>query len=205
MEDTLLIGDRPVVNKISYAPPSRWLGPLLPYREIRRGDIIIFKHPAQPDRIHMVKRAIGMPGDHIRIVQRQVIVNGRLLDESYKAHKMGTVEPYRDQFPAAPGGGVYPAWREELPSHVREGELIVPPGHYFAMGDNRDYSLDSRYWGLVPREAILGRPVALFWSMDFSERDQVRNPLFAVVRFVVFLPVKTRWRRLFLTFPPAHP
>jgi signal peptidase I len=209
MEDTLLVGDRPFVNKVSFAPASRWVGPLAPYREIRRGDIIIFKHPGQPDRIHMVKRAVGLPGDHIRILHRQVIINGRLLDEGYKMHKMGTVEEYRDNFPAAPTAQVYPAWSKELPSHVENGELIVPPGHYFAMGDNRDYSLDSRYWGLVPREAILGRPLLLYWSMDFTRADyQASGPgsrLLGIVQFIVSLPTKTRWSRLFRTFPPVNP
>src|SRR5436309_5877097 len=203
MEDTLLVGDRPFVNKLSFAPRTTWLGPLLPYEEIRRGDIIIFKHPAQPDRIHMVKRAIGLPGDHIKIINRQVLVNGRMIDEGYKVHKMGTIEEYRDNFPAPPyGGQVNEVWREEMPKHVENGELIVPPGHYFAMGDNRDYSLDSRYWGFVPRENILGRPLVLYWSMDLTRADYqatgLGNRVVGFVRLLIDLPRKTRWKRLFL-------
>src|SRR5258708_2088036 len=172
MEDTLLVGDRPFVNKLAFAPPSKWLEPLLPYERIRRGDIIIFKHPGQPDRIHMVKRAIGLPGDRIKIKNRDVYVNGRMLDEGYKLHKKGGIEPYRDNFPAPPDAAAYPAWQDEMPKHVdKDGSLVVPPGHYFAMGDNRDNSLDSRYWGFVPRENILGRPIVLYWSMEKKSED----------------------------------
>jgi signal peptidase I len=210
MEDTLLVGDRPFVNKLSFAPATNWLKPLLPYEEIHRGDIIIFKHPAEPGRIHMVKRAIGLPGDRLKIVNRQVFVNGRMLDEGYKVHKMGTIEDYRDNFPGPPIGQVYPEWRDEMPKHVNAaGELVVPPGHYFAMGDNRDYSLDSRYWGFVPRENILGRPLVLYWSMDLTREDYlttgIGNRAVGFVSMLINLPRKTRWHRLFRTFPRVNP
>jgi signal peptidase I len=211
MEDTLLIGDRPFVNKLSFAPATGWLKPLLPYEDIRRGDIIIFKHPAQPDRIHMVKRAIGLPGDRLKIVNRQVFINGRMLDEGYKVHKIGTIEDYRDNFPALPMGQVYPEWRDEMPRHINSnGELVVPPGHYFAMGDNRDESLDSRYWGFVPREAILGRPLVLYWSMDLTEADYqhapgIGNRVTSFVDLLIHLPQRTRWNRLFRTFQRGNP
>lgn len=211
MEDTLLVGDRPFVNKLAFAPSSSFIGPLLPYEDIRRGDIIIFKHPGQPDRIHMVKRAIGLPGDRLKIVNRQVMINGHLLDEGYKVHKMGTIEEYRDNFPAPPIGQVYPEWRDEMPKHVdKDGWLVIPPGHYFAMGDNRDYSLDSRYWGFVPRENILGRPLVLYWSMDLTRVDYPANPTMGeravnFIGMIVNLPRKTRWKRLFRTFPRPVP
>jgi signal peptidase I len=210
MEDTLLVGDRPFVNKLSFSPATKWLKPLLPYEEIHRGDIIIFKHPAEAGRIHMVKRAIGLPGDRIKIVNRQVIVNGRMLDEGYKVHKMGTIEDYRDNFPGPPVGQVYAEWREEMPRHVNgNGELVVPAGHYFAMGDNRDYSLDSRYWGFVPRENILGRPLVLYWSMDLTREDYqttgIGNRAVGFVSMLINLPRKTRWNRLFRTFPRVNP
>jgi signal peptidase I len=210
MEDTLLVGDRPFVNKLSFAPPSNWLKPLLPYEDIHRGDIIIFKHPAEPGRIHMVKRAIGLPGDRLKIVNRQVFINGRMLDEGYKVHKIGTIEDYRDNFPGPPEGQVYPEWREEMPKHVNAaGELVIPPGHYFAMGDNRDESLDSRYWGFVPRENILGRPLVLYWSMDLTREDYQATGLgeraTSFVSMLINLPRKTRWNRLFRTFPRVNP
>jgi signal peptidase I len=209
MEDTLLIGDRPFVEKIAFAPRTSWLGPLLPYGEIRRGDIIVFKHPGQPDRIHMVKRVIGLPGDRLRIVRRQLIVNGRLLDEGYKIHKTASIEEYRDNFPGPPVGPVYPEWADAMPKHVKDGWLVVPPGHYFAMGDNRDNSLDSRYWGFVPRENILGKPLVLYWSLDLNRNDYQVSGLvdrvFGVVRLVIDLPRKTRWSRLFLPVRAVTP
>jgi signal peptidase I len=172
MEDTLLVGDRPLVERVAFAPRTAWLGRLLPYTEIRRGDIIVFKHPAQADRIHVVKRVIGLPGDRLRIVNRQVMVNGQFLVEGYKVHRSGVIEDYKDDFPAPPTEAMYPAWRAEMPKHVaklgKDGWLVVPPGHYFAMGDNRDSSLDSRYWGFIPRQNILGRPWVLTWSRNFN-------------------------------------
>src|SRR5579871_4977336 len=132
MEDTLLIGDRPFADNVVFAPATKWLGPLLPYSEIRRGDIIIFLHPADLDRKHMVKRVIGLPGDRIKIVNRNVMINGHFIDEGYKVHKTGTIEPYRDNFPGPPSMQVYEQWAEEMPKHVNaNGELVVPPDHYF--------------------------------------------------------------------------
>jgi len=168
MEDTLLVGDRPFVDRVAFAPKTPWLGPLLPYRDIQSGDLVVFKHPTQADRIYLVKRVIGMPFDRVRIVNRQVIINGHLLDEGYKVHEEPGVDVFRDNFQAPAVEAVYPAWREELPKHIQDGWLVVPPGHYFVMGDNRDRSLDSRYWGFVPRANIVGRPWALLWSFDLK-------------------------------------
>ncbi len=208
MENTLLIGDRPLVNKLAFAPPTRWLGALLPYREIRRGDIVVFKHPADAARTHTVKRVIGLPGDRLRIVNRQVIVSGRLLDEGYKIHKLGTIEDYRDNFPSAPVGPVYPQWAEELPRHVKDGWLVVPEGRYFLMGDNRDFSLDSRYWGFVPRENILGRPWFLVWSFDKTAREYKNlgpaGLLVGTLESLLEFPRKTRWKRVFLLIRSAQ-
>jgi signal peptidase I len=157
----------------------------------------------------MVKRVIGLPGDRIKIVNRNVMVNGHFLVEPYKVQKSGTIED-RDNFPGAPLAGAYRDWREEMPRHVNtNGELVVPPGRYFAMGDNRDNSNDSRYWGFVPRESILGRPFALYWSLDRTAEDyetkttgdQIRD----LIGLLVDLPQKTRWHRLFLNFPRANP
>lgn len=208
MEDTLLIGDRPFVNRVSFAPRTGWLGPLMPYEEIRRGDIIIFMHPAEADRKHLVKRAIGLPGDRLKIVNRQVFINGHPLDEGYKVHKNGYAEPYGANFPAlSPPMGIPAEWRDELPKHIdKDGWLVVPPGRYFAMGDNRDNSYDSRYWGFVPRENILGRPLGLVWSLNFSAEDYLRKG--AIKRFAMLLSDprhRTRWDRLFLTFPRPNP
>jgi signal peptidase I len=210
MEDTLLIGDRPFADNVSFAPATKWLGPLLPYQQIRRGDIIIFLHPKDPDRKHMVKRVIGLPGDRLKIVNRNVMINGHFLVEGYKIHKMGTIEPYRDNFPDAYPREIlvtspqYTSWADdELPNHIdKDGWLVVPPGHYFGMGDNRDWSLDSRYWGFIPRENILGRALVIYWSVDFK-RDEIEkdSPAMHIVHLLMALPFRTRWKRLFLTFP----
>jgi signal peptidase I len=208
MEDTLLIGDRPFVNRVSFAPRTGWLGPLVPYEEIHRGDIIVFFHPAEADRKHMVKRVIGLPGDRLKIVHRQVFINGHPLDEGYKVHKESFIEPYGANFPSlAPPPGIPKEWRAELPKHIsKDGWLVVPPGHYFAMGDNRDNSWDSRFWGFVPRENILGRPLGLVWSLNFTAEEYVKKS--AIARFVMLardVRNRTRWERLFLTFPRRTP
>ena len=209
MEDTLLIGDRPLVNKLAYAPRTPWLGTLLPYEQIRRGDIVVFKHPEDPSRVHLVKRVIGLHGDRLRIVARQVFVNGRPLEEGYKVHKIGTVEDYRDSFPAAPRGPVYPQWAQALPRYVKDGWLVVPEGRYFVMGDNRDYSLDSRYWGFVPRQNILGKPQVIFWSFEKTGKDYKdvgpAGLLVGTLGSLVDLPRKTRWGRVFLVIHGAYP
>jgi signal peptidase I len=113
-----------------------------------------------------VKRCMGVPGDRIRIVNKQVYLNGVKLDEPYKVHKTDYIDSYRDNFPSEPNANLYPGALEMLQHHVVNGEVVVPPGYYFAMGDNRDSSLDSRYWGFVPRENIIGKPLIIYWSYD---------------------------------------
>lgn len=199
MEDTLLIGDRLMVDKLAYAPRTSWLGRLLPYDEVHRGDIIIFKPPLSDKPF--VKRVIGLPGDRLRIVRRQVIVNGRLLDESYRIYKAGNIEDYRDNFPGAPFGPVDARWAAALPQYVKDGQLVVPQGHYFVMGDNRDNSLDSRYWGFVPRENVLGKPLLIYWSTESTSTDYPPSGLISrlagIAEALVHFPQKTRWGRMF--------
>ncbi len=208
MEDTLLIGDHLMVDKLAYAPRTRWLGRLLPYHQIHRGDIVVFKYPVSPST-HFVKRVVGLPGDRLRIANRQVIANGRLLDEGYKVHKTHTVEEYRDNFPSTPMGPVYPQWAEILPNYVKDGWLVVPAGYYFVMGDNRDFSSDSRYWGFVPRENILGKPLVIYWSLESTSRDyqttNVVQRLIEIVQILIEFPIKTRWSRMFRIIYGAQP
>src|SRR5579862_2926445 len=155
MHNTLLTGDHLIVDKLAYAPPDAFSKHILPYQEVHRGDIIVFKHPTLINEDY-VKRCIGLPGDHIKMVAKQVLINGKPLHEPYVIHQEDEAL-YRDNFPAGEPEYIQdPKMAERayamLRDNVVNGELVVPPDNYFAMGDNRDNSLDSRYWGLVPRE-----------------------------------------------------
>jgi signal peptidase I len=165
MENTLLTGDYLLVDKIHYGLGGAW-SKLLPYRQIRRGDIIVFRYPANPQQ-HFVKRVAGVPGDRIRLKGKQLYVNGRALRENYVVYRSPLYDAFRDDFPQtdAPSANVEPRWWLQMRSLVRRGELTVPPNKYFVLGDNRDESLDSRYWGFVPRESVIGQPLLIYWSM----------------------------------------
>lgn len=199
MEDTLLIGDHLLVDKMAFAPTGAVSKHLLPYSDVKRGDIIVFRYPVDITQT-FVKRAMGVPGDRIRIVNKQVYRNGVKLDEPYKVHKSDQIDPYRDNFPSEPDLTVSPRAIDMLRNHVVNGEVVVPPGTVFAMGDNRDSSLDSRYWGFVPRENIIGKPLIIYWSFD-APTDQLQDPGFSIAHFkdliLNFFP-KTRWHRTFM-------
>jgi len=202
MENTLLVGDHVFVNRISLAPRPSWM-PLLPYREIRRGDIIVFYKPGEPG-LHLVKRVLGVPGDHLRLQHGVLYVNGNRQSETYVIHSLGNYEPYRDDFPAvAPEtyDPLTPKWRAELEQHVQGGELVVPANSYFAMGDNRDNSLDSRYWGFVPRENVIGTPMFIYWSFETPRDDylktSVSDRIKSAANVVVHFVDETRWGRMF--------
>ena len=178
MENTLLIGDHVFVNRISFAPKTSWVGPLIPYRNIKRGDIVVFLSPAEPG-LYVVKRIIGIPGDRIHLRNAVVYRNGEELKEPYVIHSPGfhVPNPYRDNFPAVPPSesyNVYPSWEQELPMHIEGDDVVVPPDHYFGMGDNRDVSLDSRYWGFIPQENVIGRPMFIYWSFE-TPADEYRR------------------------------
>jgi len=194
MDTTVMVGDHLLVDKLSYAPAGVISKHLLPYTEPKRGDIIVFRYPMDI-RQNYVKRVIGVPGDHIRVVNKAVFRNGTELNESYARHVFPGIEPYRDNFPSEPYGPVYDRAREMLAAHVMNGELVVPPGNYFAMGDNRDNSLDSRYWGFVPRENIIGKPLVIFWSYDAPTEDWVGNSGNHFADLARNFFVKTRWER----------
>jgi signal peptidase I len=200
MESNILIGDHLFVDKLAYAPPSALGRHLLPYKDVQRGDIIVFRFPPEPDKDY-VKRVIGLPGDRLHMVDKQVYINGRKLDEPYVQHITSYIEPYRDNFPGEPNMLVSPRGLDMLRDHVVNGELVVPPGQYFAMGDNRDNSLDSRYWGFVPRDNIRGKPLIVWWSYDAPTEQLVDpNPVSPTHLLDVALHFfsKTRWRRTFL-------
>jgi signal peptidase I len=204
MEPTLLVGDHLLVNKFIFGGRGHWYDAVLPYRDVRRGDVIVFKFPFQ-DHPHYVKRVVGMPGDRVKIVEQQVYVNGQRLDEPYVYHDpVAPYDPFLYNFPpASPDellSNMQPEWASEISSHVANGELVVPPGRYFAMGDNRDHSWDSRYWGFVDRDAIMGRPLVIYWSLEsLEDSGQDRSFLSALFDGLIHLPERLRWRRMLHT------
>ena len=201
MENTLLIGDYLLVDKIDYAKGGFWQ-PLLPYRKVKRGDIIVFRYPVHPAQ-HFVKRVIGIPGDRVHLSNKQVFVNGKPQLEKYVIYKSSTRDAYRDDFPALQyiSGNVDTKWWLQMRKLVEGHELIVPEGHYFVLGDNRDESLDSRYWGFVPAENIVGRPLLIYWSISSNEAadpDPNENRSAKLTRLVygfTRLFHDTRWHR----------
>ena len=180
MEDNLKIGDHIVVNKFIYGPPDPLLSGLLPIREIRRGDVIVFRYPEDPDEDY-VKRVIGLPGETVDIRSKQVFIDGRPLDEPYVVHTDPRVLHVNNAY----------ATRDQF------GPFVVPRGHYFAMGDNRDNSQDSRFWGTVPRSMIKGRAFMVYWSFDRRplDRPTVRERLKELAEVLWFFIPKTRWER----------
>lgn len=208
MEGTLLIGDHLLVNKFIFGGRGAWYEKLLPYRSLERGDIIVFKYP-YADHQHFVKRVIGLPGDHLKLVDQQVYINGKPLNEPYVVHD-DTVgyDQFNYSFPQLRSkivsGNVIPEWRAEIDQYIQGDELVIPPNKYFAMGDNRDHSQDSRYWGFVDRDAIMGRPFLVYWSVDATSADYAGDSSFlhrlgSVFDTLRHLPARTRWARMLHT------
>jgi signal peptidase I len=187
MEDNLKVGDHIIVNKFIYGPAPNSLKGFIPLRDIRRGDIIVFRYPLQPDT-DFVKRVIGLPGDVLEIRDKKVFVNGLQLDEPYVIHEDSTIYPLQQALPEP-----YRSRDQSLP-------YTVPDGQYFAMGDNRDRSSDSRYWGTVPRGMIKGRAFMVYWSFasvppppDSPPSARLKELLGVVIHFFS----QTRWERTF--------
>jgi signal peptidase I len=207
MENTLLVGDHLLVDKFIFGGRGHWYDKLLPYRELQRGDIIVFKFPFQ-DHPHFVKRVIGLPGDRLKVVDQQVYVNGKPLNEPYVVHDPGFGnDPLNYSFPPV-GNQLYlspvqPEWAREIKQYIHGDEIVVPPDKYFAMGDNRDHSLDSRYWGFVDRDAIMGRPFLIYWSVEANSSDygetSFRQRIAGVFDTLLHLPARTRWSRMLHT------
>jgi signal peptidase I len=198
MMDTLLVGDYLLVNKLCYGEPGAD-NYLVPYQKIERGDIVVFHYPVDPKQ-HFVKRVIGIPGDKLRLVNKQVFINGVPLNEPY-VRFLPSNDLFRDNFPrldlsvVLPGGG---KWWLEMRKLVEDGQLIVPDGHYFVMGDNRDDSEDSRYWGFVPRENIIGRPLLIYWSIrtwDGDPASSLSGKLYHIAYALTHVFQITRWNR----------
>ena len=204
MEDTLLVGDHLLVDKLAYAPSGPISRYLLPYQDPKHGDIIVFRYP--PDNSQaLVKRLIGMPGDHIRITNGVVYRNGKRLNEPYVYHKYA-YDPAFDNFPWPCCRPVKEDLAQEAQQHmldqnVSSGEVVVPEGHYFGMGDNRDNSSDSRYWGFIPRANIIGKPLLIYWSYRASTEELTGETAGSLVTHVFDLAehffTRTRWDRTF--------
>lgn len=201
MERTLLVGDFLLVNKSVFSPPGHW-GWLLPYRPIGRGDIIVFHFSLDPSD-HLVKRVVGLPGDRIRLQNGVVYIDGKKQNEPFAIFEGTYPDNFRDQFPSAADAdpGVDVRWRMELERDVHEGDLLVPPGSYFVLGDNRNHSRDGRYWGFVHPASIVGRPFLIYFSLhEPSTTDAAalpddrlgheKSPLDTVMDFA-------RWSRMF--------
>jgi signal peptidase I len=208
MENTLLIGDHLLVNKFIFAPQQSWLARLLPYRNPRHGDVLVFKFAPTDEQTepgeHFVKRVIGLPGDHVRIFHRQVFVNGKLQHEPYVRHEPSYADELRpgDDFPPPDDeylSGATAAWEAQIGSATQNGEVVVPPGKYFVMGDNREQSWDSRFWGFVDRSVVSGRPLLIYWSFETARDEYLHNSLgdriSQIVDLIIHFPTKTRWRR----------
>jgi len=207
MEKTLMTGDYLLVDKALYAGEGEELAgmlpPVLPYRAVERGDIVVFHYPLKPET-YFVKRVVGVPGDHVRMVNKKLFVNGRPETDEYAMHVDRAFDAYRDNFPElrfAPGN-VDPHWWMEMRHRTSSaGELTVPAGSYFVLGDNRDDSQDSRYWGFVPRANIVGRPLLIYWSradaigsaVTSARGDTLSSLAYAMTH------LHTRWDRMLRT------
>jgi signal peptidase I len=205
MASTLLVGDHVMVERETLGPSTSW-APFMHYREVRRGDIIVFYKPiADPDDKHifLVKRVIGVPGDRIHLRNGIVYLNGTAQDEPQTAKPTITnYDPYVDDFPSIDPSsepGVTAEWSVSLPTYIRGNDLVVPPGNYFVMGDNRTNSLDSRYWGFVPQQNIIGRPLLVYWSIVTPESGTDEAPLperfESTIHEAVHFFDETRWSR----------
>ncbi len=179
MEDTLLVGDHLMVNKFIFGPlQPRAISGAIPVRDVRRGDVVVFKYPEEPE-MPFIKRVIGLPGETVEVRRKQVFINGEMLDEPYKFHKRPGIDRQVDY----------------------HGPVLIPEGKLFVLGDNRDNSRDSRFWGFVPLDYLMGRALLIWWSYEerrgtfLEKRIDQRVQNFFDTAFNFFS--KTRWKRSF--------
>jgi signal peptidase I len=217
MEDTLLVGDHLLVDRITFSPATSWM-PLVHHRNPQRGDIVVFYRPApqpEPDADGnpvysiLVKRLVGMPGDRIHLHDGTVFINGvaqPMPKEGLDTPIAPSERAYADEFPSVlptveDSHGAVTTWVVDLPNHIENGDLVVPPDKYFMMGDHRHASLDSRFWGLVPRENIVGRPLFNYWSFKTPENQEDKkglgNQLAWMAHVAIHFFTDTRWSRTF--------
>ena len=204
MIPTLLIGDYIMVDKFIYAPtPTGLESRFLPVRDIRRGDIIVFKYPEEPEKDY-IKRVIGLPGEFLEIRSKTVHINGISLEEPYKAHE-SDLKPEswarirEGEAPLSAAEFAQRRWQNQVGNGIDFGPILIPEGHYFCMGDNRDNSKDSRSWGTVPRENIKGKAFIIWWSFSGEENDYTRTGVIERARsiftkLIYFIP-KSRYKR----------
>jgi len=191
MENTLLVGDHLFVNRFIYGPKATEPeGKLLPFRGVQRGDIVVFRSPENP-KIDVVKRCVGMPGDEIDVVDKALYINGKAVDDvSYAIHRDTTLFPDRP---------FYPDPRARMRDQF--GPTTVPPGHFFCMGDNRDNSYDSRFWGPLPAHLVKGRALFIYWSYGGRTSDGQGETVVTKVRDLAETALgffsQTRWERTF--------
>jgi signal peptidase I len=216
MENTLLVGDHLVVDRINLAPPAKWIKPLVLYRQPQRGDITVFIKPVvspgdpvdadgKPEEMFLVKRLIGVPGDHIHLRDGIVFINGVAQAQPYaQPTTPDNFTEFLDEFPSVPPGevpGSTESWDVAFPEYIQNGDLVVPPGMYFMMGDNRHNSEDSRYWGFVPRANIVGRPLFNYWSFESPETEYEETGLTHRIAWMGHVALHfftdTRWKRTF--------
>jgi signal peptidase I len=227
MQNTLLVGDHLLVDRTTLAPQTKW-APFVHYRPVQRGDIVVFykPNPESPDLI-LVKRAIGVPGDRIHLRKGVVYLNGVAQAETYAIQPSpDNLFPYRDDFPSdLVGLKQYGSddlaqrgecqneacveqeardnrtidWVDELPQYIQGDDLVVPPGYVFVMGDNRADSLDGRFWGFVPQQNILGRPLFVYWSFKTPDSQEDKTSMGDKMRFILHEALHfidgTRWKR----------
>ncbi len=203
METTLLVGDYLLVDKVHDGHSAFWRW-LMPYERVRRQDIIVFRYPLDP-RQHFVKRVVAVPGDRVRLIDKHVYVNGVRQDDTYATFHWEQRDGFRDSFPD--GNlmvlGMSSPWYLQIHKLLEEGELIVPEGSYFVLGDNRDDSSDSRYWGFVPAENIVGRPLVIYWSVLRSASAAAggvpSDKLSSLAYDVTHMLHDVRWHRMLRT------
>ena len=203
MEKTLLIGDHVFVNRVQFAPPTSVFSKLLPYRTPHHDEVAVFISPLQPG-LFLVKRIIGLPGDHLRLRGGAVYRNGQKLDEPFTQHKAEEFRSvYANNFPSVPpeGESVPPNWAMSQAQFIEGGDLVVPPGHFFGMGDNRDNSFDSRFFGFIPQENFIGRPMFIYWSFQTPEGQYEHTAFTERIGFLLHTILhffdQTVWRRTF--------
>jgi len=185
METNLLIGDHLLVNKIVYSPSfGRLEDRILPKKPIQRGHVVVFKFPEEPSR-DFIKRVIGLPGETVEIRNKQVFINGQPLAETYVHFLEPPLRPEDPEYGLREGRG--DNW----------GPEVVPEGQLFVMGDNRDNSRDSRYWGFLPRDQVKGRALLVYWSYEATREEYHRTGYLDWIKDTLSAFGKTRWRRFF--------